>query len=156
MPAKPVGASQIGTAYILINAVLSEAMREGRIRANPATGTKLPAVQVAAEFIMPTRKQLDVLAQGLPADWALTVWLMRGCGLRIGEALAVKERGIGGGRVRITEQVLDRPPRLGPLKHRMPGDSREIPLPGYVANHFVPNAFDRARDVLDTEFAGLE
>jgi integrase len=133
MPAKPVGASQIGTAYVLINAVLSEAIRAGRIRANPATGIKLPAVQVAAEFYMPTRKQLDVLAEGLPDDWAITVWLMRGCGLRIGEALAVNERGIGGGRLRITEQVLDRPPRLGPLKHRKPGDSREIPLPGYVA-----------------------
>jgi hypothetical protein len=54
--------------------VLSEAIRADRIRANPATGIKLPAVRVVIDFIMPTRKQFDVLAQGLPADWALTVW----------------------------------------------------------------------------------
>jgi integrase len=240
MPAKPVGASMIGTAYSLINAVLAEAVRAGRIRNNPAKGIRLPAVQVVAEFVMPTRKQLDTLAD----DWALTVWLMRGCGFRISEALAVNKRGISSGGLRISEQVLDRPPRLGPLKHRKPGDSREVPLPAYVAeridahikkygvtnegylfrgrkhefvkyasyyeafiksrdnaglpdaftphdlrhvfasvalsnnvpitdvsrwlghrsvdltyriySHFVPNAFDRAREVLDAEFAELE
>jgi integrase len=133
LPAKPLGGSMISTARTLMNAVFAEAVRSERIRANPAKGIRLPAVQVAAEFIMPTRKQLDVLAEGLPAQWALTVWLMRGCGLRIGEALAVNESGIADCRLRISEQVLDRPPRLGPLKHRKPGEGRDVPLPGYVA-----------------------
>jgi integrase len=134
MPAKPVSRSAVSTARTLINAVLSEAARSGRIRDNPASGIKLPAGQVAAEFVMPTRKQLDVLAEGLPKDWALTIWLMRGCGLRIGEALAVNERGISSGRLRVSEQVVDKPPRLGPLKSRKPGESREVPLPAYVAS----------------------
>jgi integrase len=133
MPAKPASRSAVSTARTLINAVLAEAARSGRIRTNPASGIRLPAAQVTAEFFMPTRKQLDVLAEGLPADWALTVWLMRGCGLRIGEALAINRRGIRPGLLRISEQVVDKPPRLGPLKHRKPGDSRDVPLPGYVS-----------------------
>jgi integrase len=134
MPAKPVSPSMVSTARSLISAVLAEATRSGRIRANPASGIRLPASQVPAVFTMPTRKQLDALAEGLPDDWALTVWLMRGCGLRIGEALAVNEKGIVGGMLRITEQVVDKPPRLGPLKSRKPGESREVPLPAYVAS----------------------
>ena len=30
-------------------------------------------------------RQREQVAAGLPADWAVTVWLMHGCGLRIGE-----------------------------------------------------------------------
>jgi len=56
-----------------------------------------------------------MLASGMPADWALCVWLMRGCGLRIGEALAVSEDSrVRPGVLRISEQVHDRPPRTGP------------------------------------------
>ncbi len=132
MPAKPASRSAVSTARTLINAVLGEAARSDRIRANPASGIRLPAASVTADFYMPTRKELDALAEGLPADWALTVWLMRGCGLRIGEALAVNERGIRPALLRISEQVVDKPPRLGPLKHRKPGDSRDVPLPRYV------------------------
>jgi integrase len=84
---------------------------------------------------VPTRKQLDALAAGLPADWALSVWLMRGCGLRVGEALAVSEKSILPGVLRVSEQVLDTfPPRIGPLKHRKPGQYRDLPLPDYVAD----------------------
>jgi integrase len=41
---------------------------------------------------LPADEELEALAAGLPADWATTVWLMYGCGLRIGEALAVRTR----------------------------------------------------------------
>jgi hypothetical protein len=38
-----------------------------------------------------TGAQMDLFDVGLPGDWAATIWLMHGCGLRIGEALAVSE-----------------------------------------------------------------
>jgi Phage integrase, N-terminal SAM-like domain len=83
---KTVGASVVNTARTLISAVLSEAARSERILSNPATGMRLPPGRSAAEFTSPTRKQLDVLAAGMRPDWSLTIWLMRGCELRIGEA----------------------------------------------------------------------
>jgi hypothetical protein len=53
------------------------------------------------------------------ADWAATVWLMYGCGLRIGEALAVRARcRINEGTpLRVREQV-NPTAQLRPLKFR--------------------------------------
>ena len=68
----------------------------------------------------------------MPADWAICFWLMRGCGLRIGQALAVGEASNRGHVLRASEQMYDQPPRVGPLKHRKPGEYRDIPLPAYV------------------------
>jgi integrase len=130
---KTVGHAVIVSARTLLVGALSEAVRAGRIPSNPAVSIRLPAVQEAAEFIVPTRKQLDKLAEGLDADWSLSVWPMRGCGLRIGEALAVSETSIRGHILRATEQVYARTPKLGPLKARKPGEYRDVPLPRYVA-----------------------
>jgi integrase len=129
-----VGHAVVVSAKTLLVAALSEAVRAGRITANPAAGIRLPSVQEAAEFYSPTRKQLDALAARMAADWALCVWLMRGCGLRIGEALAVSEMSIRNDVLRVGEQMHDRPPRMGPLKARKPGEYRDVPLPRYVAD----------------------
>jgi integrase len=58
---------------------------------------------------------------------------MHGCGLRIGEALAVSLRcRINNGTpLRVGEQV-DPAAQLRPLKHRNTGEFRDIPLPQYV------------------------
>jgi integrase len=60
---------------------------------------------------------------------------MHGCGLRIGEALAVNVRcRIAGGTIlRVSEQV-DQHAHLRPLKFRKKGDYRDIPLPQYVSD----------------------
>lgn len=133
MPAKPVGSSVVDTARLVITAVLGEAVRSKRITENPATGIRLPRVQEAAEFYVPSRRQLETLAGAMPADWQLLVWLMRGCGLRIGEAFAVSKASVHETMLRISEQVLDKPLRIGPLKHRKPGEFRDVPLPRWVA-----------------------
>lgn len=130
---KTVGRAVVNSAKTLLGAALSEAVRAGRIPSNPAASIRLPAAQEAAEFIVPTRKQLDALTDGMAKDWALCVWLMRGCGLRIGEALAVSQASVRDHVLRVSEQVYDQPPRLGPLKHRKPGEYRDVPLPLYVA-----------------------
>jgi len=59
---------------------------------------------------------------------------MHGCGLRIGEALAVNLRcRIKTGKtLRVQEQV-DPGAQLRPLKFRKPGQFRDIPLPQYVS-----------------------
>jgi hypothetical protein len=71
---------------------------------------------------------------GPPPDWAATVWLMHGCRLRIGEALAVNLRcRINWGEtLRVKEQV-NPAAQLRPLKFRQEGEFRDIPLPHYVS-----------------------
>jgi integrase len=134
LPAKALGAGRIRLAYILINAVVDEAVRSGRVPQNKIKGIALPAVGEAADFVFPDHDQFTALAGKMPAHWQLAIWLMRGCGLRLGEALAVREDGFreNGTVLRITEQV--RPGDThGPLKHRRADQYRDAPVPAYVA-----------------------
>jgi hypothetical protein len=57
---------------------------------------------------------------------------MRGCGLRLGECLAVRGDSFAGGRLRISEQQDAHTDQRGPLKARKPSEYRDIPVPGYV------------------------
>lgn len=92
MHRKGLSSSRIGCAHLIISAVLAEAVRDRKLAESPCTGIQLPGVVTAADFILPAYTQIEAVAAGLPPDWAATVWLMHGCGLRIGEALAVSLR----------------------------------------------------------------
>jgi hypothetical protein len=83
---------------------------------------------------LPAHAQVEATAAGLPPDWAATVWLMHGCGLRIGEALAVSLRCriYKGKTLRVSEQV-NPAAQLRPLKFRKSGEFRDISLPQYVS-----------------------
>jgi hypothetical protein len=74
-----------------------------------------------AEIIPMSREQLGDLARKMPPGVELTVWLMRGCGLRISEAMAVKFSGfrMGGKILRITEQAA--PDGYAPPDHETKG-----------------------------------
>ena len=64
----------------------------------------------------------------------LCVWLMRGCGLRIEEALAVcKEDFIEDGTVlRVAWQASGDGTKREPLKHRKAGEYRDVPVPSWL------------------------
>jgi len=130
MRRKGLSASRIGTARLVICAVFNEAVRNRKLPESPCTGIQVPGAVLARDFILPTDAELEALAAGLPADWAATIWLMHGCGLRIGEALAVRTRcRINDGKtLRIREQV-NSFAQLKPLKSRLAGEFRDIPLP---------------------------
>jgi site-specific recombinase XerC len=134
MHRKGLSASRIGCAHLVVSAVFAEAVRDKKLAESPCTGIQLPAVVTTADFIMPAQAQVEAVAAGLPTDWAATVWLMHGCGLRIGEALAVnlRCRTNKGRTLRVREQV-DPFARLQPLKFRQAGEFRDIPLPMYVS-----------------------
>ena len=134
MHRKGLSASRIGCAYLVISAVLAEAVRDKKLAESPCTGIQLPGVVTGADFIIPTHAQIEAIAAGLPPDWATTVWLMHGCGLRIGEALAVNLRcRVNRGKtLRVKEQV-NPAAQLKPLKFRREGEFRDIPLPQYVS-----------------------
>ena len=134
MHRKGLSASRIGCAHLVISAVLAEAVRDKKLAESPCTGIQLPGVVTAADFIIPAHAQIEAVAAGLPPDWAATVWLMQGCGLRIGEALAVclRCRINHGATLRVREQV-NPAGQLRPLKFRVAGEFRDIPLPEYVS-----------------------
>jgi len=134
MHRKGLSASRIGCAHLVISAVLAEAVRDKKLAESPCTGIQLPGVVVSADFIIPAYTQIEAVAAGLPPDWAATVWLMHGCGLRIGEALAVNFhcRVHEGRTLRVREQV-NPAAQLRPLKFRKGGEFRDIPLPEYVS-----------------------
>jgi site-specific recombinase XerC len=88
MTRKGLSASRVSHAHLVINAVFNETVRNKNLAESPCTDIPVPGIARAADFILPEEDQLEALAAGLPADWAATVWLMYGCGPRIGEALA--------------------------------------------------------------------
>jgi len=134
MHRKGLSASRIGCAHLVISAVLAEAVRDRKLAESPCAGIQLPGVVTAADFILPVHAQVEAVAAGLPADWAATVWLMHGCGLRIGEALAVNLRcRINGGKTLRAREQVNPAALLRPLKFRREGEFRDIPLPQYVS-----------------------
>jgi integrase len=134
MKRKGLSASRIGSALLVINAVFTEAVRNKKLPESPSADITGPDIAHAADFYLPEVGELEALAAGLPADWSATVWLMYGCGLRIGEALAVKTRSRinRGTTLRVREQV-NPVAELKPLKFRVEGQFRDIPLPLYVS-----------------------
>jgi integrase len=143
MHRKGLSASRIGCAHLVISAVLAEAVRDKKLAESPCAGIQLPGVVTAADFILPSHDQVDAVAAGLAPDWAATVWLMHGCGLRVGEALAVnlRCRVNGGSTLRVKEQV-NPFAQLRPLKHRTAGEFRDIPLLQYVSEAIDKHAAD--------------
>jgi len=134
MHRKGLSASRIGCAHLVISAVLAEAVRDKKLAESPCSGVPIPAVVTATDFILPAHAQIEAVAAGLPSDWAATVWLMHGCGLRIGEALAVSLRcRINRGEtLRVKEQV-NPAAQLRSLTFRQEDEFRDIPLPQYVS-----------------------
>jgi integrase len=131
LPAK-LSASQVRTAYQVIRAVVNDAVKAGKLPSSRLAGITLPAVPSRPDFVFPDHGQLEKLAAEMPEPYGLTIWLMRGCGLRLGEVLAVRKDRFTNGTLRIHEQ-LGRDGTYGALKHRRPGDFRDIPVPAYVA-----------------------
>ncbi|GAA3171542.1 tyrosine-type recombinase/integrase [Nonomuraea roseoviolacea] len=126
-------ASTINGCYAVLNSVLDEAVRDKLLTDSPCTEIELPSAVGKKDFYVPTWAQIATLADAMPADWAAAIWLMAGCGLRIGEALAFNEDCLlfGGRRIRISQQVTQKH-GLGPLKHREEGEYRDAPLPPFV------------------------
>ena len=131
LPGLGLGASVIKTCYQVIGAVINDSLKQGRLTSTRLRGIKLPSGQRKAEIHVATREQIEELASGLPEPYGYTVYLMRGCGLRIGEALGCTSGDFLNGTLRLSRQM-DLAGELVPLKHRSADDFRDIPVPQYV------------------------
>lgn len=122
-------------ARLVITGTLDEAVRAARLPRHRLDGIRLTSNGSApdrSDFIFPPRSQIEALAAGLRPDLRLTIWLMRGCGLRVSEALAIRKDCFREGTLRIFEQVQPDGRGTVALKHRRPGESREMPAPTYL------------------------
>jgi len=119
----------------VIMSVCREAVRARKIPSHNLDGLKISKDgEQPAEIIPATSEQLAKLADGLRPDLHLLVWIMRGCGLRISEALAVNLKGFrtnGRTVLRVSEQVRT-DGTLGPLKARKRGEYRDVPVPRWL------------------------
>jgi integrase len=119
----------------LVTGVLDEAVRAGKIPSHRCAGIAVADNRDGvdrSDFVFPSHAQLVLLAEGI--DYPLSVWLMRGCGLRIEEALAVQKSCFRdhGTVLRVFEQASGDGRKTAPLKHRKAGEYRDIPVPGYL------------------------
>jgi integrase len=130
-------------ARALITGVLDEAVRAGKITMHRCDGIVLPDNGGNGDhddFVFPSHSQLLMLANGTEEPpvsgikYPLTIWLMRGCGLRIEESFAVQKSCFrdGGTVLRVSEQASRDGRKTMPLKHRKAGEYRDIPVPAYL------------------------
>lgn len=122
-------------ARLVITGTLDEAVRAARLPRHRLDGIRLVSNSGShdrSDFVFPSRSQIEVLAAGLRPGIQLTIWLMRGCGLRVSEALAIRTDCFKEGTLRIFEQVQPDGRGTVALKHRSPGESREMPAPAYL------------------------
>lgn len=126
----------------LITAILNEALDKDRIVThNAAKGIKMPYDRKGkrVEIIPITGKQLQIIADTMPADWALSIWIGYGVGFRPGEILAVRADNLRENDtiLRAEAQIHMRYEADGssvvPMKARTTGDYRDVPCPKWLA-----------------------
>jgi integrase len=126
--------STVGTARSVILGAVNEAVRAGKISTHRLADLEVRRDMAAPADIVPlTADQRDGLARRL-REYGATVALMAGCGLRVSEALAVREDDFrDGGRVlRVSRQVDRHGTGVAPLKAKRAGEYRDVPVPGWV------------------------
>jgi integrase len=126
-------------ARMIITGTCDEAVKAGKIREHRLGGIELAdngAKHDRTDFVFPSHAQVKFVADGdddtLGAG--ICVWLMRGCGLRIEEALAVEKKDFrdNGTILRVYQQATRDGKDTGPLKKRKRGEYRDIPVPTWL------------------------
>jgi integrase len=91
------------------------------------------------DFVFPAHAQIRQVADAA----GICVWIMRGCGARIMEALGVEKSDFidGGKTLRLNGQASRDGTRKVPLKHRKKGEYRDVPVPTWL--------WDKVKDLPD-------
>ena len=123
-------------ALRILRAVFEIAVKDGLIPVNPAVDVRPPKgrrASVARALSDVEVEALIVASDQVDPVSAPIVWLMARCGLRIGEALGLQRSDLDleVGTLRV-ERSMSRHEGVRPLKSRLQGESRTIPLPADV------------------------
>ncbi|MFI0722064.1 tyrosine-type recombinase/integrase [Streptomyces sp. NPDC021224] len=124
-----VGLATQSNVYDKLKAILLDAHRLGLYEDNPLDGVKPPQYD-PARTVIPSPTQLSLLRSAGDDAFRLVAELMSGCGLRNGEAAAVNlDNIVASDTYRVHEQVNQTTNAYARLKHRKPGEYRDVPLP---------------------------
>lgn len=140
LPEEGFGASSVRTCYLVISAVVNDALKSGRLSQSRIRGIRLPATAAKAEIAFAGHDQIRAMAEAIPEPYGWTIFLMRGCGLRLGEALGVSQEDVTNGTLRLARQLAPDGKKFINLKHRGEGEYRDIPVPAYVIDAKPPTA----------------
>jgi integrase len=129
-------------ARMIIEGTLDEAVKAGKLREHRAGGIELAdngTRHDRTDFVFPSHAQVSAVAEVA----GICVWLMRGCGLRIEEALAVAKSDFreNGTILRVACQATRDGSGTAPLKKRKAGEYRDVPVPTWL--------WDMIRDLPD-------
>jgi integrase len=119
-------------ARTIITGTIGEAVNAGKLGKHNLHGIEIRdngRSADRADFVFPLHEQVAAVAESI----GIAVWLMRGCGVRIEEALAVhREDFLSPRTLRLTGQASRDGRRKLPLKHRKAGEYRDVPVPGWL------------------------
>ncbi|MTD15440.1 tyrosine-type recombinase/integrase [Nakamurella sp. YIM 132087] len=140
-------ATTVIRVFGVLSAILDDAVRDRRLLSNPARGTKLPR-KTRKENRYLTHHQVHELAEQA-GEHAPMVLLLAYCGLRFGEAAALRVRDCDFRRRRVT--VAQNAVEVGgrtvvgtPKNHR----HRVVPIPHFLADHLARLCEGKDRDAL--------
>src|ERR1035437_9856273 len=129
------GLSPATARYVhrVFSLLLDLAVRSSRIPRNPATGLRLPRVQIAERRFL-SHQEVNALAQAA-GDYRVAVLLLSYCGLRWGElaALKVSRVDLPRHRLSVAEAVSEVRGALiwgTPKSHQ----ARSVPIPGFLVD----------------------
>ncbi|HEX5088939.1 MAG TPA: site-specific integrase [Nocardioides sp.] len=132
--ANPPGRARVAQAYRYLKTVLQQAVRDGRIDANPC---QIPSAGLirTPERVPATPEQVDALAAAMPPRWAAAVQVAAWSGLRAGELFGLARRHVDleAGTLRVERAVTylpGEPPFLGTTKTE--SSRRTVHLPPHV------------------------
>ena len=156
LPSKGLSHSQIEIAHVVITSTVIRAVDDGEIDRHNLSRIRLPhdpdGESVDPDLIdMLTNEKITALAGAMPDQWYLAVWLARGCGLRVSEALGVRLSDFSDGWLTVRRQVSSGT-SMTPLKGRKPGEGRHIPVPRFVAEKLAQHVSEHG--VTDFLFTG--
>lgn len=142
-----LSASRVRQAYHLFAAMLDAAVRDRRLSSNPAAGVDLPRLPELEHRYL-THAELADLAAACE-EHELLVLVLGYCGLRWGEAAALRVRRVDTLRRRLTvaEAVteINGVPTWGtPKTHQ----TRSVPLPAFLCDRMAAHLAGRAGDDL--------
>ncbi|WP_269857976.1 tyrosine-type recombinase/integrase [Streptomyces sp. RPT161] len=132
MEREGAGLATQSNAFQQLKAILLDAHRLGIFSENPLEGVKPPQYD-PSKAVIPSKEQLREIRTAGDDTFRLITDLMSGCGMRNGEAAAVNTNNIvANDTYRISEQVNQTTKQYARLKHRKPGEYRDVPLPARV------------------------
>jgi integrase len=147
---RKLAASTVSDRMKMVRHLFVTAVQERRIAQDPTAGIKAPrtAAQAVDEDEIPTLEEVELIAKQISPQYRLTVYLQAGAGLRSSEMLAFATECRRTDFIRVRWQVsskanaIDCRTRFAPLKHRVEGEYRDIPMPPFLAQEIDTHLAD--------------